>query len=173
MGTVDGTVLHLWVCSACSACPDLPDRVACRVACDPQFNADRVSFNRRVRRKLFERLVPTLLSLLSGVQQWAKWPGQVLHIDLLSDLLSPDVFGMLLKASPQGSVDGLTAEPPCGTMSVLRMKKTGVLGPRQVRDKHGSGRFGRDGLSPNEQAAVDDDTILHMRTFLLMAVINA
>ena len=38
-GTVDETVLHVWVRSAF---PDLPERVACRVACEPQFNAERV-----------------------------------------------------------------------------------------------------------------------------------
>ena len=167
-GTVDETVLHVWVRSAF---PNLPERLASRVACDPRYEAERVPFNRRTRRKLFDRSVPTLLSLFAGVQQWSKWSGQVIHVDLLrgGDLLSPDVFGMLLQAALHGSVDGLTAGPPCRTMSVLRMKEDG--GPRQLRDKYG--RFGREGLTPAEQATVDDDTLLFFRTFLLMAVIHS
>ena len=85
--------------------------------------------------------------------------------------MSPDTFGMLLQSALHGSVDGLTAGPPCRTMSVLRMKEDG--GPRQVRDKFGVGRFGKEGLSPAEQAVVDHDTVLFLRTFLLMAVIQA
>ena len=161
-GTVDETVLHVWVRAAF---PELPERIASRIACAPAFASERVPFNRRTRRRLFDRNVPTLLSLFSGVQHWSKWPGQVLHVDLLkgSDLLSPDTFGMLLQSALHGSVDGLTAGPPCRTMSVLRMKEDG--GPRQVRDKFGVGRFGKEGLSPAEQAVVDDG--------MLMAVIQA
>ena len=137
------------------------------------FVPERVPFNRRTRRKLFDRTVPTLLSLFSGVQHWSKWPGQVLHIDLLkgSDLLSPDTCCMLHQSALHGCVDGLTAGPPCRTMSVLRMKEDRA--PRQVRDKFGEGPFGKEGLSPAEQATVDDDTVLFLRTFLLMAVIQA
>ena len=40
----------------------------------------------------------------------------------------------------------------CRALSVLRMKEDG--GPRQVRDKFGVGRFGKEGLSPAEQAVV-------------------
>ena len=86
-------------------------------------------------------------------------------------ILFAGVFGLLLQAALNGSTDGLTAGPPCRTMSVLPRKEDG--GPRQVRDKHGPGRFGREGITPSEKAMVDDDTVLFLRTFLLMAVMHA
>ena len=169
-GTLDATSLHVWVRAAF---PELPERIASRIACEPCCEPERVPFNRRTRRKMMDRAVPTLVSLFSGVQQWSKWPGQVVQVDLLKggDLLSSDVFGLLLQAAARGSLDGLTAGPPCRTMSVLRMKQDD--GPRQVRNKYGPERFGRSGLSAAELASVDDDTVLVFRTFLLMALIQA
>ena len=79
-GTIDETSLHVWVRAAF---PDLPEHIASRIACEPRYDPERVPFNRRTRRKMLDRSVPTLVSLFSGVQQWTKWQGQVVQVDLL------------------------------------------------------------------------------------------
>ena len=156
--------------------PELPQEVAVRVVCDPSFDAGKVPYNRRVRRKLFNPHVPTLVHLFPGAQKWQDCTGQVLGVELTagSDLLSDDIFGMLLAAASQGSIQGCVGGPPCRTTSACRCADDG--GPRPVRAREGVERFGLVSNTETEQALaalVDNDSVLWFRTMLLFMVIAA
>ena len=148
--------------------PELPTRVVC----EPSFNACRVPFNRRVRRRLFDASVPTLLHLFAGEQHWKGGPGQVLSIDLKSggDLLSDDVFGMVLKAAVGRTVSGALAGPPCRTTSACRHADDN--GPRPIRARQGPQRFGLSTNTDVEAELVSNDTVLWFRTLLLFSVLH-
>ena len=114
----------------------------------------------------------TLLHLFSGVQQWRDC-GHVLHVEKENggDLLSNDIFGMVLEAVLAGGVEGCVAGPPCNTSSACRTAADG--GPRQVRARDGPERYGMSSNTPQEQAGVDDATVLWFRTFLVFLLIKA
>ena len=152
--------------------PELPQQILERVICPVGFHVDRVPFNCHERRKLFNPKIPTLLHLFSGAQRWSDC-GHVLHIEKEkgSDLLSNDVFGMILQAVLSGSVNGCVGGPPCNTVSACRMADDG--GPRQVRSREGPERYGLYGNTPTEQATVDDASVLWFRTFVLLLLISA
>ena len=153
--------------------PELPDDIAIRVACPAEYDPKRVPFNRRVRRKLFDPSVPTLLHLFAGEQNWRQEPGQIVAVDLKTgaDLLSDEVFGMLLKASAAKSVSGAIAGPPCRTSSACRHAADD--GPRPVRARTGLQRFGLHTNTSAEASLVQGDTVLWFRTLLLFAVLQA
>ena len=152
--------------------PELPQHVLERVVCPVGFNVNRVPYNRHTRRRLFSSKVPTLLHLFSGVQQWRDC-GHVLHVEKEKggDLLSNDIFGMVLEAVLAGGVEGCVAGPPCNTSSACRMAADG--GPRQVRARDGPERYGVSSNTSQEQAKVDDATVLWFRTFLVFLLIKA
>ena len=102
--------------------PNLPSDVAVHVACPAEYDSFRVPFNRRIRRALFSPSTPTLLNLFSGSQRWKGVLGQVINVELKegADMLSDDLFGLLLKASASGTVSGAIAGPPCRTSSACR-----------------------------------------------------
>ena len=152
--------------------PELPQRILERVICPVGFNVDRVPFNRHDRRKLFNSKLPTLLHLFSGAQRWSDC-GHVLHVEKEkgSDLLSNDVFGMILQAVLSGSLEGCVGGPPCNTVSACRMADDG--GPRQVRSREGPERYGLYSNTPAEQASVDDASVLWFRTLVLFLLISA
>ncbi|CAE7937584.1 unnamed protein product [Symbiodinium sp. KB8] len=89
--------------------PDLPEALASQVATSPSFDPSRVPFNRRTRRQLFDPQVPTMVHLFAGQHRWRNSVGQVLEVDAAkgADLLSDDVFGMLLRAATSGAIDGV------------------------------------------------------------------
>ena len=68
--------------------PDLPREVVLGVMCPPEYDAKKVPFNRRVRRQLFDKGVPTLLNLFSGTRRWKESPGLVLGVELKEGLIS-------------------------------------------------------------------------------------
>ena len=152
--------------------PDLPKHVMERVVCPVGFSVDRVPYNRHERRRLFNPKVPTLLHLFSGEQRWSDC-GHVLHVEKErgSDLLSNDVFGMLLQAVLFKSVEGAVGGSPCNTTSACRMADDG--GPRQVRSREGPGRFGSHRNTSAEQAHVDEASVLWFRTLMLFLLIRA
>ena len=166
--------------------PELPVAMILRLITEYEQLVARELRDREGRNRLW-RVLAEVSPEIGDPQQWLEQhirdgtvDETILHLWIKTafpevpkgaDLLSPDIYGMLLQAAILGAVDGLTAGPPCRTMSVLRMRSDG--GPRQLRDKFGSGRFGRVGLNPAEQATVDDDSVLFLRTFLLMAVVQA
>ena len=84
--------------------PDLPEALASQVATSPSFDPSRVPFNRRTRRQLFDPQVPTMVHLFAGQHRWRNSVGQILEVDAAkgADLLSDDVFGMLLRAATSG-----------------------------------------------------------------------
>ncbi|CAE7578647.1 unnamed protein product, partial [Symbiodinium necroappetens] len=97
--------------------PDLPEALASQVAACPSFDPSFVPFNRRTRRQLFDPQVPTLVHLFAGQHRWRNSMGQVLEVDTPkgADLLSDDVFGMLLRAATLGVIDGVVIAPHCRT----------------------------------------------------------
>ena len=152
--------------------PELPQHVLERVVCPVGLNVNRVPYNRHTRRRLFSSKVPTLLHLFSGVQQ-RRDCGHVLHVEKENggDLLSNDIFGMVLEAVLAGGVEGCVAGPPCNTSSACRMAADG--GPRQVRARDGPERYGMSSNTPQEQAGVDDATVLWFRTFFVFLLLKA
>ena len=151
--------------------PELPQRILERVICPIGFNVDRVPYNRHVRRRLFDPRIPTLLHLFSGAQRWSDC-GHVLHVEKErgSDMLSNDVFGMLLQAVLSKGVEGAVGGPPCNTTSACRMADDG--GPRQVRSREGPERFGLQRNTAAEQAQVDEASVLWFRTIMLFLLIS-
>ena len=142
------------------------------VICPPECDAKKVPFNRRVRRQLFDKGAPTLLNVFAGTQRWKQGPGLVLGVELKkgADLLSSDIYGMILKAASSGSVHAALAGPPCRTSSACRREDDG--GPRPVRSRLGMGRFGLEGNTDQEAALVLGDTILWFRTLLVFALLH-
>ena len=121
--------------------PELPQRILERVICPIGFDVDRVPYNRHVEKE-------------RG-----------------SDLLSNDVFGMLLQAVLSRSVEGAVGGPPCNFTSACRMAEDG--GPRQLRSREGPERYGLYRNTPAEQAVVDEASVLSLRTFMLFLLIGA
>ncbi|CAE7769388.1 unnamed protein product [Symbiodinium sp. CCMP2592] len=150
--------------------PGLPERLASQVAVSPTFDPSCVPFNRRTRRQLFDPQVPTLVHLFAGKQRWRHSVGQVLEVDISrgSDLLSDDVFGMLLRAATLGVIDGVVCGPPSRTFNpeALASSSNGL----KFRGEEGDDRFGFSDLSPSDRALVDRDTLLFLRSLLLTFV---
>ncbi|CAE7349719.1 RE2 [Symbiodinium sp. CCMP2592] len=150
--------------------PGLPERLASQVAVSPTFDPSCVPFNRRTRRQLFDPQVPTLVHLFAGKQRWRHSVGQVLEVDISrgSDLLSDDVFGMLLRAATLGVIDGVVCGPPSRTFNpeALASSSNGL----KFRGEEGEDRFGFSDLSPSDRALVDRDTLLFLRSLLLTFV---
>ncbi|CAE7722591.1 mycC [Symbiodinium sp. CCMP2592] len=136
----------------------------------PTFDPSCVPFNRRTRRQLFDPQVPTLVHLFAGKQRWRHSVGQVLEVDISrgSDLLSDDVFGMLLRAATLGVIDGVVCGPPSRTFNpeALASSSNGL----KFRGEEGDARFGFSDLSPADRALVDRDTLLFLRSLLLTLV---
>ncbi|CAE7233580.1 RE1 [Symbiodinium sp. CCMP2592] len=150
--------------------PGLPERLASQVAVSPTFDPSCVPFNRRTRRQLFDPQFPTLVHLFAGKQRWRHSVGQVLEVDISrgSDLLSDDVFGMLLRAATLGVIDGVVCGPPSRTFNpeALASSSNGL----KFRGEEGDDRFGFSDLSPSDRALVDRDTLLFLRSLLLTFV---
>ena len=93
--------------------------LAVRIVVEPAYDPLRFPYNRRVRRKWFDDQTPTLIHLFSGEQCWKDCKGQVIGMELKdgADLLSDDVFGVLVQAASSGCVEGCIAGPPCRTVS--------------------------------------------------------
>lgn len=110
------------------------------------------------------------MHLFAGKQRWRQSVGQVLEVDISrgSDLLSDDVFGMLLRAATLGVIDGVVCGPPCRTFNpeALAPSSNGL----RFRGDEGEDRFGFPNLSPSDQALVDRDTLLFLRSLLLIFV---
>ncbi|OLP95354.1 hypothetical protein AK812_SmicGene22530 [Symbiodinium microadriaticum] len=150
--------------------PDLPEALASQVATSPSFDPSRVPFNRRTRRQLFDPQVPTMVHLFAGQHRWRNSVGQVLEVDAAkgADLLSDDVFGMLLRAATSGAIDGVVVAPPCKTFDPDASAPSS--GGMTFRGEEGEERFGHQGLSHADQALVDRDTLLFLRSLLLIFV---
>ena len=135
--------------------------------------------NRAKRRQLW-RAKDWIIHLFAGketkndpIKQLA---GEVLEVDINkgADVLSKDVYALLLWAAAQGRIKGVIGGPPCRTFSLLRYREgmgDSVRLPRPVR----SARFlwGMPNLSPGEQQLVAGDNKLLLRMIWLWLVAEA
>ena len=142
-----------------------------QAAC-PSFDPSFVPFNRRTRRQLFDPQVPTLVHLFAGQHRWRNSMGQVPEVDTAkgADLLSDDVFGMLLRAATLGVIDGVVIAPPCRTFDPDASAPTS--NGLSFRGDEGEERLGCQGLSHADRSLVDRDTLLFLRSLLLTFVVS-
>ena len=153
--------------------PHLPDVTLQRCIPKPGSNCSQhPAFNRHTRRKV-ER-GRTLLHLFSGSQDWSHESySYTLNIDkdrgwdLLDDGVYHYLFGVVLK----GCVAAIVAGPPCRTWS--RLRRLDDEGPPPLRSREGSERFGFHDLDPQHRQMVQGDTLLLMRTLILMELLQA
>ena len=125
--------------------------------------------NRRIRRRLF-KASSILVHLFSGVQSWKLGKGQVvLEVEESRglDLLNDELFSFLVKLVLEGKVRGIIAGPPCTTFSRVRFRSPG---PRVLRARYGSSRFGLPGLTSIEKAQLERDNLLILRMLYLIHV---
>ena len=163
------TGLHTWLRAAYPEVPNptlakcLPNQDGCK--------SGSTSFNRHTRRKV-ER-GRTLLHLFSGVQTWSHSAYEyTLNVDTERgwNLLDDKVYGYLFEAVLKGHVVAILAGPPCRTWS--RLRKMEDDGPPPLRSRHGAERFGFHGLEERYQQLVEGDTVLLLRTLVLMEVMQ-
>ena len=125
--------------------------------------------NRRIRRRL-SKASSILVHLFWGVQSWKLGKGQVvLEIEESRglDLLNDELFSFLVKLVLEGKVRGIIAGPPCTTFSRARSRSPG---PRVLRARYGSSRFGLPGLTSIEKAQLERDNLLILRMLYLIHV---
>ena len=85
-----------------------------------------------------------------------------------ADLRNGHLYGWLEQLARSGKIDVLLAGPPCRSVSVCRLRSLeGDDGPKIVRARHGSERFGRHDLTEEELKLVCNDNLLWMRTLWL------
>ena len=155
--------------------PEAPETLISKVppcVLDPENHPK--SFNRRIRRRV-ERAKGIVLNLFSGDTSGGKLGRlphgiEVLDVELKhgADMLEDCLFQYLLQLCMSGRVRAILAGPPCRSFSPRRSDSDG--GPVPVRDRDGPGRFGREGLSPQNRKLAQEDTVLIFRTFLLYKV---
>ena len=147
--------------------PSIPDHLIPELAVASSTQAS--PWNRRTRRAL-QRTQNIVVHLFAGEsrdifsempQGWMQLP-----VDVKEDLHDPSVFGFLLHLARQGRVRAVVGGPPCRTFSALRHKEGG---PPPVRGQ-GVEQWGLKTLSPAQQAAVDRDSLLFLKMFMLTSV---
>ena len=137
------------------------------------YSGYTLPFNRKIRRAV-ERAKKLVIHLYSG-QTKSKEFGNlgedtyVLSVDLCqgANLLDDALMSYLLDLAVSGKVFAIVGGPPCPTFSALRDRASEDDGPRRVRGRHGSDRFGLPDLSVSERAVVDEHTVLIFRMLLL------
>ena len=152
--------------------PKVPRRIIERVPGVQTVDETALPFNRHARRRIrkAKRLV---LHLFVGkeVKPWVELQNQdtaVIAVDVLHghNLLDSNLYGWLLQLARSGKIKVLLAGPPCRTVSPCRHRDDN--GPRPLRSRDGEGRFGLESLSEAEMRLVDGDSVLYMRTLVLM-----
>ena len=84
--------------------------------------------------------------------------------DSRMDLHNPDLWGYLCFLMRTCKVIGIIGGPPCRTVSRLRLIQPG---PPVLRSRTGEGRFGLEGLSPQDQLKTDGDSALVLKQLAL------
>ena len=123
--------------------------------------------NRRVRRRV-AKSKRVLVHLFSGVQSWKGANGDVvleIEQDKGRDVLNESLFIYLIELILQGKVKGIIGGPPCTTFSRTRARSPG---PRIIRGRGGSERFGLQWLSSQENAQLQRDNVLILRMLFLV-----
>ena len=152
--------------------PDLPSHLKARVVPSAPHHAAASGLNRHCRRRL-ER-GKAMIHVFSGKQEWVHPAGDpTLSVELEKgrDFMSDPLFFYLLDIARKGLVGKLLGGPPCKTFSLLRERGEGASadgGPGVLRSRYSVERFGRAGLTTQEQGQADHDTVLMIR-FLLLA----
>ena len=162
--------LKIWIRETYSEAPvDLSLRC---VPHGPRPKGELSGFNRHTRRKV-ER-GRTLLHLFSGTQAWSHSAFEyTLNVekDRGWDLLDDAVYWYLFDSVLNGYVVAIVAGPPCRTWS--RLRRLDDDGPPPLRSRDGPGRFGLEGLDEQCRNLVDGDTLLLLRTLVLMELMQA
>ena len=140
--------------------------------------------NRRMRRRLKQEGFVLHLyagekegfSLQRALKQVGGDEARLLEIDVKRgqghDMLSDtQVYPSLLRAAVEGKLRGVLGGPNCRTRSVLRHYpiEGNPQAPRPVREWKG-GEFGKEDLSPQEEAQVREDDILLWRMIFIYMV---
>ena len=147
--------------------PSIPDRLLSELAVPTTTSA--APWNRRKRRAIMgtKHVAVHLFAgesrdLLSNLPK--DW--MFVAVDIQEDLHDPKVFGFLMHLAAKGKVKAVIGGPPCRTFSALRH----LPGGSQPLRGEGSEQWGLSGLSPAQQAAVDRDSLLFLKMFLLTSV---
>ena len=153
--------------------PELPEEIAVRILPSSGWHGEDLPWNRRIRRRL-RKASQVVIHLFSGKNSgfWQKELSgngrEVLCVDTELDrrqnVLNDGVYSYLLMLSDGGTVQAILGGPPCRTMSRLRYRQPG---PPPLRTRLGANRFGFDGLDPQLQQRVEDDTVLWLRQYYL------
>ena len=132
--------------------PEVPACLIENVACDGQWNADRLPWNRRKRRAI-EKAKFVVLHLYSGNDDktWKQLERQshgveVIQVELKkgADMRNNDLMAYLEELARAGRIHQVLAGPPCRTVSMCRFRSVAQAdrGPRPLRGRYGQLRFG-------------------------------
>ena len=137
-----------------------------------KVDSESLVYNRRKRRAV-NKASKLLLHLCAGdsrkeIERLGEQYGyEVISVGEGEDLCSPQTYGYLLGLAAEGRVDATWGAPPCGTNTLCRFFPPG---PRPIRGRDGSQRWGLKDLSEAEAAAVKRADELYLRVLLLMHV---
>ena len=157
-------MLSLW--------PEIPNAILQDLVAWASQDSTTLVFNRRKRRAV-SKAKGVLIHLFAGesrkeIETHARAKGyEVVSVGLQEDFASIQTFVYVLHLAAQGVVDIIFAAPPGGTNSVSRFIQPG---PKLLRTREGTSRWGLVGLSPAEQVKVKQADELYLRTLLLMHV---
>ena len=154
--------------------PDVPHWLLGRIPGAPTVDMNKVPFNRRMRRRIREAGA-RVLHIFSGVktQAWTKLENENLavvcvEIEKGTNFLDDNLFAYLLDMAKEGLWDMILAGPPCRTIPFERYREDG--GPRPLKSRTGSGRYGLSWNSVRQQEQCDQDSLLWLRTLYIMYV---
>ena len=137
------------------------------------FTSHQLPFNRRARRAIdrADRVVIHLYSGETKPKDFGILPDGtvVLSVDVRrgANMLHDSLFSYLLHVVASKKVSAILAGPPCPTVSRLRDRAVQDDGPRRLRSRFGSQRYGIDDLTVVEQRLVDDHSVLLLRMMMM------
>ena len=148
--------------------PTIPERLVERMVTVPSTAAS--PWNRRIRRS-WDRKDFLILHLCCGTSRkmfdhLVDNRVGVVTVDIQEDLLSDDTLAMLLHLIVRGKVIAVVSGAPCRTLSGCRHRDSPGA-PKPVRARYGEEFWGLQGLSEDEQAAVDGDSLLWLRSLVV------
>ena len=158
--------------------PQVPQHIAEKVVGFHNFDASRIPWNRRMRKKVEE--ATTLVVHLYCGKNKEKWralekevmrdaePGDsqglvILCVDIEhgGDLHNPHIMGYLENLARRGKISMIVGGPPCRTVSAARLRDDD--GPRAVRGRGSENRWGLPRNTIQEQLQCDGDSALWLK----------
>lgn len=132
--------------------PEAPRELLATMCTTRDFDTTRLPWNRRFAKA--EALVVHLFSVWSHQSWWdqgMRRKFECLNVYILKnqDVLNDDVWSYLMMLVRTGRVMAILAGPPCRTVSVARYKQDN--GPKPVKSRTGSQRWGLHTNAPSEQ----------------------